>query len=142
LLADHLAGRLPGLIGPEHIWSFAWIGDVAAAHVAALERPHPGAAYEIGGENLPQIRPFEIARDLIGINLPRRLPYWLAEAVGAAGELRARLTGRPPLLTRGTVEIFRHDWPLDSGRAERDLGLQITPFSTGLQALLDANRST
>jgi nucleoside-diphosphate-sugar epimerase len=142
LLADHLAGRLPGLIGPEHIWSFAWIGDVAAAHVAALERPHPGAAYEIGGENLPQIRPFEIARDLIGINLPRRLPYWLAEAVGAAGELRARLTGRPPLLTRGTVEIFRHDWPLDSGRAERDLGLQITPFNTGLQALLDANRST
>jgi nucleoside-diphosphate-sugar epimerase len=142
LLADHLAGRLPGLIGPEHIWSFAWIGDVAAAHVAALERPHARAAYEIGGQNLPQLRPFEIARDLIGLKLPRRLPYWLAEGVGAAEELRARLTGRPPLLTRGTVEILRHDWPLDSSEAQRDLGLQITPFFQGLQAVLDANRST
>jgi farnesol dehydrogenase len=142
LLSDHLAGRLPGLIGPEHIWSFAWIDDVAHAHVAALERPQPEPTYEIGGENLPQLRPFEIARDLIGIKLPRRLPYWLAETVGAAEELRARLTGRAPLLTRGTVEIFRHDWPLDSSRAGRDLGLKITPFSTGLQAVLEANRST
>lgn len=142
LLADHLAGRLPGLIGPEHIWSFAWIGDVAAAHVAALERPHPEPAYEIGGENLPQLRPFEIARELIGVKLPRRLPYWLAEGVGAVEELRARLTGRTPLLTRGTVEIFRHDWPLDSARAMRDLGLQITPFFTGLRAVLEANRTT
>ena len=142
LLADHLAGRLPGLIGPEHIWSFAWVDDVAAAHVAALERPQPEPTYEIGGENLPQLRPFEIARELIGIKLPRRLPYWLAEGVGAAEELRARLTGRMPLLTRGTVEIFRHDWPLDCTRAVRDLGLQITPFFTGLRAVLEANRTT
>jgi farnesol dehydrogenase len=142
LLADHLAGRLPGLIGPEHIWSFAWLDDVAAAHVAALERPHPEPAYEIGGENLPQLRPFEIARELIGIKLPRRLPYWLAEGVGAVEEVRARLTGRRPLLTRGTVEIFRHDWPLDSAWAVRDLGLQITPFFTGLRTVLAANRTT
>ena len=142
LLADHLVGRLPGLIGPERIWSFAWVDDVAAAHVAALERPHTEPAYEIGGENLPQIRPFEIARELIGIKLPRRLPYGLAECVGAVEELRARLTGRMPLLTRGTVEIFRHDWPLDSTRAVRDLGLQITPFFTGMRTVLEANRST
>ena len=45
LLADHLAGRLPGLIGPERIWSFAWIDDVAAAHVAALERGTAGSTY-------------------------------------------------------------------------------------------------
>ena len=45
LFADHLAGRLPGLIGPEHVWSFAWVDDVAAAHVAAIERAKPGSAY-------------------------------------------------------------------------------------------------
>ena len=142
LLADHLAGRLPGLIGPEHIWSFAWIDDVAAAHVAALERAKSGSAYLLGGDNQPQQRPFEILRELRGVKLPRRIPHWLAACAGAVEEARARLTGRPPLLTRGTIDIFRHDWPLDSTDASRDLGLQITPVSEGVRTLLTMNRST
>jgi farnesol dehydrogenase len=40
LIADHLGGRLPGLIGPENIWSYAYVDDVAAAHVEAVERGH------------------------------------------------------------------------------------------------------
>ena len=139
LLADHLAGRLPGLIGPEHIWSFTWVDDAAAAHVAALERAPAGATYEIGGENAPQIRPFEIVRTLRGIKIPRRIPYWAAEGLGIVEETRARLTGRRPLLTRGTVEIFRQDWPVDSARAARELGLRVTPLIEGIPALLAAN---
>ncbi|HEY7473864.1 MAG TPA: NAD-dependent epimerase/dehydratase family protein [Vicinamibacterales bacterium] len=142
LFADHLSGKLPGLIGPDRIWSFAWVDDVAAAHVAALERGRPGSTYELGGENLPQRRPFEILRDLRGTRLPRRIPYWLAEGVGGVEEVRARLTGRRPLLTRGTVEIFRHDWPLDHAAAARDLGLRVTALADGVAALLAANRST
>ena len=34
LVRDHLSGRLPGLVGADRIWSYAWIDDVAAAHVA------------------------------------------------------------------------------------------------------------
>jgi len=139
LLADHLAGRLPGLIGPEHIWSFTWVDDAAAAHVAALERAPAGATYEIGGENAPQIRPFEIVRTLRGIKIPRRIPYWAAEGLGIVEETRARLTGRMPLLTRGTVEILRQDWPVDSARAARELGLRVTPLVEGMPALLAAN---
>ncbi len=142
LLGDHLAGRLPGLIGPEHIWSFAWVDDVAAAHVAALELAPHAASYELGGENAPQQRPFEILRDLQGVKLPRRIPYWLASFVGSVEESRARRTGRMPLLTRGVVEIFRHDWPLEHSRAARDLNLRVTPLVEGVPALLAANRST
>jgi farnesol dehydrogenase len=142
LLADHRAGRLPGLIGPERIWSFAWIDDVAAAHVTAVERAQPGSSYALGGENLPQRRPFEILRDVSGVALPRRIPAWLAACAGAADEARARLTGRPPRVTRGAVEIFRHDWPLDSRLAARDLGYDITPFERALRAVLAVNGST
>jgi farnesol dehydrogenase len=142
LLADHFAGRLPGLIGPEHFWSFAWVDDVAAAHVAALERAPAGSTYQLGGENAPQIRPFEIVRTLRGIKIPRRIPYWLAECLGVIDETRARLTGRMPRLTRGTVEIFRQDWPLDSAKAAHELDLRVTPLAKGIPLLLDANRST
>jgi hypothetical protein len=46
------------------------------------------------------------------------------------------LSGRAPLLTRGTVEIFRHDWPLDSEPAIAALGYVVTPFEQGLERLL------
>jgi farnesol dehydrogenase len=136
LLADHRAGRLPGVIGPERIWSFALVSDVALGHALALEKAVPGSRYELGGENAPQMRAFEILRDRDGTRLPRRLPYWLADLVGAAEELRARLTGRPPLVTRGAVEIFRHDWPVASADAARDLGFRVTPLVAGIAATL------
>jgi farnesol dehydrogenase len=137
LLDDHRAGRLPGLIGPRCIWSFAYVDDVAAAHAEATARGSIGARYEVGGENAPQIRPFEIAKSVIGLALPRRIPAAVARLVGAVEEGRARLTGRPPLLTRGTVDILTRDWPLSSDRAMAELGYRVTPLQLGISRLLE-----
>ncbi len=112
MVADHLAGKLPGLIGPDKIWSFAWVDDVANAHVDALEHGTPGAIVEAGGHNLPQRAPFEWLERTRGTRLPRTLPAWAGTAVGYVEQARARMTGRMPLLTPATVEIFRHDWAL------------------------------
>ena len=112
MVADHLAGKLPGLIGPERIWSFSWVDDVANAHVDARESGERGAIVEAGGHNLEQRAPFEWLRQRHGKALPRTLPVWLGKAVGAAELAKARLTGRDPLLTPPTVEIFRYDWPM------------------------------
>ena len=38
-----------------------------------------------------------------------------------------------PLVTRGAVEIFRHDWGFDSTDAIRDLGYTITPLAQGIR---------
>lgn len=141
LFADHLAGRLPGLIGAERIWSYASVDDVAAAHVAALEHASPAEAYELGGENVAQMRPFEILRDLSGRRLPRRIPYGAAALVARLDVLRARLTGHMPQLTPGTVDIFRHDWPIGSADAIRDLGFRITPLADGVAATLASLRT-
>ena len=142
LLHDHRAGRLPGLVGPERIWSFAHVDDVAAAHVEAIARGTIGARYEVGGENAPQVRVFEIARTLTGLRLPRRIPPSLARFVGAVEEARARLTGRPPLLTRGTVEILTRDWPLGCERAVAELGYRVTPLEKGVAQLLEGSSGT
>jgi farnesol dehydrogenase len=136
MLQDHRAGRLPGLIGPEHVWSYAWIDDVADAHVTAVERAKPGSDYELGGANVAQQRPFEIVRELGGRDVPRRIPFAVAAAAGTIEEWWARLTGRTPRLTRSTVEIFRHDWPVDAAAAVRDLNYRVTPLVQGLRRLL------
>ena len=140
LIADHLRHRLPGLVGPENRWSYAYVDDVAAGHCAALERGRVGGRYALGGENAPQRRVFEIVQQLTGRRPPPRIPCPTADLLGAAEELRVALFGGTPLLTRGAVEIFRHDWSLDSSEAIRDLGYTLTPLTEGVTRTLSSIR--
>ncbi len=136
LIHDHLNGRLPGLVGADRPWSYAWIEDVAEAHVTAVERAPLGSAYALGGVNVPQMRVFEVVRGIRGTRLPRRIPFPIATALGVAEDARAVIFRSPPLITAGTVAIFREDWSLDSGEAIRDLGFRVRPLEEGVAALL------
>ena len=140
LMSDHLHGRLPGTIGAAHAWSFTFVDDAADAHVAAIEAGAPAHEYTIGGVNAPQQAIFEFLRDARGLPIPRRLPYGIATAAALVEEARAALLRRPPALTRGVVEIFRHDWALDSEDAVRDLALPITPLAEGFARTLASLR--
>jgi len=141
MISDHLAGRLPGVVGGARIWSFAYVDDVAAACVAAVERGRIGQRYLLGGEDAPQMRVFEIVRALTGRPLPRRLPGWLAAIGAAADELRATWFGGAPLLTTGTLEILLRDWPLGCGLAQQDLGYRVTPLADGIRAVVRERES-
>jgi farnesol dehydrogenase len=132
LIADHLKHKLPGLVGPENPWSYSYVDDVAEGHCAALERGAIGGRYALGGANATQQRVFEIVRQLTGRRPPPRIPFPVATMLGAAEELRVSIFGGTPLLTRGAVEIFRHDWSLDSSEAIRDLGYRMTPLEDGI----------
>ncbi len=140
LIDDHLRGRLPGLVGPEHQWSFAYVDDVAEGHCAALERGSIGGRYQLGGENATQRDVFDLVARITGKRPPRRIPYPLAESLGALEEWRVAVFGGLPLITRGAVEIFRHDWTLDSSAAVRDLGYRMTPLADGVRRTLEARR--
>jgi NAD+-dependent farnesol dehydrogenase len=142
LVADHLRGRLPGLIGPERPWSYAFVDDVAGAHCAALERGVDAGQYVLGGENAPQERVFYLVKLMTGRTPPRRIPFGIASAIGAVEEWRARFLGGMPRLTRGAVEIFRHDWSLDSSVAVRDLGYRMTPLVNGMHQTVESLRAT
>ena len=138
LLDDHLRGRLPGIIGPEHEWSYSFVEDVAAGHLAALEHGTAGARYVLGGENATQQHMFSLVARLTGRRAPRRIPYAIANAIGAAEEWRVRTFGGLPLVTRGAVEIFRWSWTLDSSGSTRDLRYATTPLVEGLERTLAA----
>jgi hypothetical protein len=81
---------------------------------------------------------FERVRSITGAKLPRRIPFPIATALGLIEDTRSAIVRSPPLITAGTVAIFREDWSLDSGDAVRDLGLQIRPLDEGVAALLPA----
>jgi nucleoside-diphosphate-sugar epimerase len=136
LLSDHLRGRLPGIVGADRCWSFAWIDDVADAHVSALDHGRPSLEYTLGGPNERQMRLFEIARDVAGRPLPRRLSAGLVRFLGSLEVVRATATGRPPLVTPGIVKIFQEDWSLDSRASQTDLGYAPRALDSGVRAVL------
>lgn len=136
LIRDHMTGRLAGIIGADRTWSYAYVDDVANAHVEAAERPSVRGEFPLGGTNVPQMRIFEIVRDMARRPLPRRIPFAAASAIGMLEEARARRSGRTPLVTRGAVKIFREDWPVDSARSVTELNYHVTPLETGVGRLL------
>lgn len=138
MIADHLRGRLPGVVGASRTWSFSYIDDVAEAHVAALEAGRPGARYHLGGENAPLMHAFDVVRALTGRRLPRRIPDWLASPAALAYELRAAWIGRPPLITTGTLEVLLRDWPMGHAQASEDLGYRVTPLEEGIARVVQS----
>jgi len=137
MVADHLRGRLPGIVGPgDRLWSYAFVDDVAEGHGLALERGRKGERYFLAGENATLGQLFATLERLAGARPPRRIPYGLASALGRAMFLWAELTGHPPALTHEVVEVFREHWAYRSEKAERELGYRPRPLAEGLERTL------
>jgi farnesol dehydrogenase len=135
MIADHLNGKLPALVGPaDRRWSYAFVEDVAEGHALALEKGLSGDRFVLGGENATLARVFDLVREIAGVPPPRlRIPYGAASVLGRAQWLWAELTGHPPQLTHGEVGVFREEWACDSTRAERELGYEWRPLAEGLR---------
>lgn len=139
LLCDQMNSRLPGIVGPgDRLWSYAFVDDVAAAHVAALERGENGARYILAGPNATLNEIFAIASRRAGRNLaPRKLPFGLARIIGRGMWMWAEITGKMPDLTHEAVGIFEKNWAYRSGKAASELGYRVRPLEEGIATTVD-----
>jgi farnesol dehydrogenase len=144
MIADHLHGRLPGIVGPgDRRWSYAFVDDVARGHLLALERGGRGQRYFLCGENATLSELFAKLQELTGRPAPsRHIPYAAATALGGLMFLWAELTGHPPELTHREVGVFREHWAYSSAKAERELGYEVTPLVEGLRRTVEWLRQT
>jgi farnesol dehydrogenase len=135
LLLQHARGRLAGLPGGGRgRLSFAFVDDVVAGFVAALEKAPQGSGYVLGGDNRSVRELFGAFERASGIRAPRRhVPFWIAALAGRAARWRAELTGVEPAVTDEVVAVYRRDWTYTSSRAESDLGYRITPLEQGIE---------
>jgi len=135
MASDHMAGRLAGIVGPgDRLWSYAFVEDVAAGHVAALERGRSGERYFLCGENVSMNGFFEALAEVSGTPPPgRHIPYAAASLMGYTLYAWAELTGKPPLLTHEVVNVFREHWAYSSDKARRELGYAPIPLREGLR---------
>jgi len=138
-IIEHLAGRMPGIVGPgDRLWSYAYVEDVAAGHVAALERGRPGERYFLCGENVSMNDFFGRLAEVAGRPAPRlHIPYAAAASLGFLLFLWAELTGHPPQFTHREISVFREHWAYSSAKAEAELGYRPTPLREGLRRTVE-----
>ncbi len=131
IIVEAASGRMPAFV--ETGLNLAHVDDVAAGHLAALERGRIGERYILGGDNvfLADILA-DIAR-LVGrrpptVKLPRKMLYPIA--YGA--ELLASLRGVEPFITMDGLRMARHHMFFDDSKARRELGYVSRPYREGL----------
>lgn len=106
--------------------------DLAAGQVLAAKRGRPGRRYIIGGHNLSIEEMLTNMAEVAEVSPPRRtLPVGLVERL-------ARLGRKLRIPSAGQVEAIQHWQPLDTTRAEEELGLPAPrPFKETCQDTLE-----
>ncbi|HSS70092.1 MAG TPA: hopanoid-associated sugar epimerase [Casimicrobiaceae bacterium] len=130
------SGRMPAFVDTG--LNLVHVDDVAAGHVAALERGAIGERYILGGENVPLADMLRDIARLVGGRPPRlELPRAPLYPLAAAAQMLATLTGREPLLTLDGLRMSRKRMFFTSAKAERDLGFRARPYVEGLRDAID-----
>jgi len=131
IIVEAASGRMPAFVDTG--LNLAHVDDVAAGHVAALERGRIGERYILGGENVLLGDMLADIAGLVGrrpptVKLPRALLYPLA--YGA--ELAAKIREVEPFITVDGLRMARHHMFFDDSKARRELGYVSRPYREGL----------
>jgi nucleoside-diphosphate-sugar epimerase len=129
--------RLPAL--PPGGLGLVFTEGVAAGHLLAAERGRDGERY-ILCDTHASLK--ELAQTVVRVagrgRVPPTLPPRAARALATASEALSRITGRPPLISRGQLYFFTWDARPDSTKAQTELGWKPTPLEDGIRRTLEA----
>jgi nucleoside-diphosphate-sugar epimerase len=144
LLAEHAAGRYPGLPGDgRQLWNLVHVEDVAAAHLQVMDAdegtgwPPSGWThwhYLCGGDNLPAAELFAAFGRLTGTAPPA--------LVKPRRGLMGRLLGGGDPRSPERLALDSHSWAYSSEMAEREWGYRHRPFEQGLEETVAWMRSS
>jgi dihydroflavonol-4-reductase len=109
------------------------VDDVAAGHVAALERGRIGERYILGGENVFLGDMLTDIARLVGRRPPRlKLPRRMLYPIAYGAEWMARLRGGEPFATVDGLRMASRHMFFDDAKARRELGYVSRPYREGL----------
>ncbi|NND71346.1 MAG: NAD-dependent epimerase/dehydratase family protein [Rhodothermales bacterium] len=126
--------KIPGI--PAGGTNVVDVLDVAAGHVAALEKGRTGERYILGGENLSWRFIMGTLADAFGVDLTTRQlnPRFLIPAAHAIG-FASRMVGRQAVITPETARITSRFYTYDCSKAIEDLGYAFRPFKETAERL-------
>jgi nucleoside-diphosphate-sugar epimerase len=141
MLQSVARGLCVQIAGGERWFSAIYVDDLVDGILAAARTPRAaGRTYFLSHPKPCTWDGLAAIAGRIMNRKPLRLvvPVSAAFAVGWCAEMRARLTGKPGIVSRDKIAEARFTrWTCDSGRASRDLGFEArTPIEDGLARTL------
>jgi dihydroflavonol-4-reductase len=136
IIVEAAAGRMPGYIDTG--LNLVHVDDVAAGHLAALQRGRIGERYILGGQNV-------LLRDMLGAIARRvgrrppllRLPRTMMFPIAYGAEALAYITGREPFVTTTGLRLAKDHMFFTSAKAERELGYHARPYGEAIGDAID-----
>ena len=131
IIIEAATGRVPGYV--ETGLNFVHVDDVAAGHLAALDKGRIGERYILGGENVPLGTMLAEVTSQAGRNAPRwKFPRHMIMPIAYFSETAAKFTGREPFITMDGLRLAKYHMFFHSGKAERELGYRARPYREGI----------
>jgi dihydroflavonol-4-reductase len=131
IIVEAASGRMPGFVDTG--LNLAHVDDVAAGHLAALERGRIGERYILGGDNVFLADMLADIARFVGRRPPRlKLPRTMLYPIAYAAELLASLRGVEPFITVDGLRMAGHHMFFDDTKARRELGYVSRPYREGL----------
>lgn len=137
IVVDFLNRRFPAYVDTG--LNFVDVKDVAATHVAALERGVPGERYILGGENLTLKQFLDRMATITGLPSPTmQVPHPVAMGFAFLDEFwTGKVRGKEPRATVEAVRMGKKKMFADSSKAERELGHQVRPVDSAVRAAIE-----
>lgn len=105
------------------------VRDVADGAIAAAEHAPAGATYLLGGRYATIEHLQTIIKEHTGADLPsRRITLRQVEWMLPLVKLQARLTRKPPIVTKAMLYPLKHGGPVSHARATEELGYTPRPL--------------
>jgi dihydroflavonol-4-reductase len=131
IIIEAASGRMPAFVDTG--LNLVHVDDVAAGHLAAMERGRIGERYILGGENVLLADMLADIARLVGRRPPRfQLPRAAIYPIAYGAELMAKVTGVEPFVTLDGLRMARHHMFFDDSKARRELGYSSRPYREGL----------
>jgi dihydroflavonol-4-reductase len=131
IIVEAASGRMPAFV--ETGLNLAHVDDVAAGHLAALDRGRIGERYILGGDNVYLAEMLADIARLVGRRPPTvKLPRTLLYPIAYGAEVLASLRGVEPFITMDGLRMARHHMFFDDSKARRELGYVSRPYVEGL----------
>ncbi len=129
-------GKLPGI--PPGSGSFANAREVAAAHLAAVEKGKSGENYLLGGPHHSFFEVLTVIGKLLDKPIPKRTtPKSLLMVLAFGGDVLSRLTRREPRISPEAAYFLCNDDRMDSAKAVAALGYREIPVEDSLAECLE-----
>jgi nucleoside-diphosphate-sugar epimerase len=129
-------GSLPGV--PPGSASFAHVGEVAKAHVAAVEAGGVGENYLLGGVDDSYLNMVRTIGRLLDRKVPAKpLAPWKLRVFARLAVALAAVTGKEPRVTPEGAALGSRYLFADCAKAERALGYKAVPLEAMLQESID-----